>query len=168
MAKKELKDYIIGQLENLKVEDIIAIDTSKTSSIADWVIIGSGRSGKHIESSMEILKTNMKNDNVYSGGMISGTANDGWIIYDLGNIIVHLFIPAVRDIYKLEELLNPKSKAKTTNEKKSTVKKVADEKDNKKTVVEKTTAKPDKKTTVKKNTTLAKKPANKKPVAKKK
>jgi len=115
MVKNKLKEYIVNQLDNLKIEDIIVIDTSKTSSIADWVIIGSGRSGKHIESSMDILKFNMKNDGVYDGGIISGVANDGWIIFDLGDIIVHLFVPAVRDIYKLEQLLNPKFSNKSEN-----------------------------------------------------
>lgn len=150
MAEKELKDYIVEQLEELKVEDIIIIDTSKTSSIADWVIIGSGRSGKHIESSMEILKANVKKDERYDGGMISGVANDGWIIYDLGNIIVHLFVPAVRDIYKLEELLSPKSKAntKTAEPKKVAAKKPVE----KKTVAKKSIAKPKAKAVAKKPT----------------
>ena len=108
----KMKEYIVNELENSKIEDIISIDTSKTSSMADLVIIGSGRSGKQIESAMENLKVQMKEDNVYDGGMISGVANDGWIIYDLGNIIVHLFVPAVRDIYKLEDLYILKNKKK--------------------------------------------------------
>ena len=169
MAKKELKDYIIEQLENLKIDDIIVVDTSKTSSIADWVIIGSGRSGKHVESSMEALKSNMKNDGLYEGGMISGNANDGWIIYDLGNIIVHLFVPAVRDIYKLEELFSPKSRIMVSSEKKTVakpaVKKTAEDK---KTVVKKSVAKPAVKTTVKKSVDSVKKSTAKKSVAKKK
>lgn len=172
MAKKELKDYIIDQLENLKIDDIIAIDTSKTSSIADWVIIGSGRSGKHVESSMEALKSNMKNNGLYEGGMISGNANDGWIIYDLGNIIVHLFVPAVRDIYKLEELFSPKSRIMVSSEKKTAVKpavnKVAGDKKDKKTTVKKSAAKPTAKTTVKKGVASVKKQTAKKPVLKKK
>ena len=103
----KLKTYIISQLEEMKVENIISIDTSKISSIADLIIIGDGRSGKHIESTMELLKINLKKEYEIEG-MINGTANDGWIILDLGNIIVHLFIPAVRDIYKLEELFYTK------------------------------------------------------------
>ena len=131
MIKKDLTDYILKRLDDLKIDDNVVADTRKTSSIADYVIIGSGRSGKHIESSMEILKTNLKN-NKSTNGMVSGTANDGWIILDLGNIIVHLFVPAVRDIYKLEELFNPKKidiAEKTKN--------IANNKDNKLTKTEK-------------------------------
>ena len=136
MVKNELKDYIVNQLEELKIDDIIVIDTSKTSSIADSIIIGSGRSGKHIESSMEILKTNVKKNELYNGGMISGVANDGWIIYDLGDIIVHLFVPAVRDIYKLEELFNPKSK-KSTLDKRENAKKITANNKSKKSIIKK-------------------------------
>lgn len=123
MVKKDLKKYIIDQLDELKIEDIVIADVSKTSSIADFVIIGSGRSGKHIESSMEILKANLKK-NMATNGMVSGTANDGWIILDLGNIIVHLFIPDVREVYKLEELFNPKKSTKTTTKKSTATKPV--------------------------------------------
>lgn len=109
MAKKELKDIIVKQLEEQKIEEIICADVSKTSSIADYVIIGTGRSGKHAESTMENLKTYLK-ENCSVGGLINGTANDGWIVFDLGNIIVHLFEPEVRKIYKLEELFVLKNK----------------------------------------------------------
>lgn len=122
MSKIDLKDYIVEQLEEMKIEEIITIDTSKISSIADWVIIGSGRSGKQIESAMENLRINLKAKG-FTEGQINGNSNDGWIIYDLGNIIVHLFVPAIRDIYKLEELFKPKTKKVATKVKKPTIKK---------------------------------------------
>ena len=107
MEKINLKEFIIEQLEEQKIEDIITMDVSKISSICDIVIIGSGRSGRHIESSIENLRVNIKQKGEFEG-QINGKAEDGWIIYDLGNIIVHLFIPEVRNIYKLEELFSPK------------------------------------------------------------
>ena len=84
MDTAKLKTYIVNHLEEMK-----------------------GRSGKHIESTMELLKINLKKDYEIEG-TINGTANDGWIILDLGNVIVHLFIPPVREIYKLEELFYTK------------------------------------------------------------
>ena len=109
MAKKELKDIIVDYLEEQKIEEIICADVAKTSSLADYVIIGSGRSGKHIESVMDNLKLYLK-ENQNIGGLINGVANDGWIVFDLGNIMVHLFDPEVRKIYKLEELFVLKNK----------------------------------------------------------
>ena len=110
---KSFVEYIIKQLEEMKIENIITLDVSKTSSLADTIIIGDGRSGKQIESTMENLKLRLKEDKNYTEGSISGNANDGWIIYDLNNVIVHLFVPAVRDIYRLEELYSPKKKKKS-------------------------------------------------------
>ena len=80
---------------------------SRTDFVADLIIIGDGRSGKHIESTMETLKINLKKEYEIEG-IMNGTANDGWVILDLGNIIIHLFIPPVREIYKLEELFYTK------------------------------------------------------------
>ena len=113
MTEEELKNYILNKIEELKIEDIVTIDTSKISSLSNYVIIGSGRSGKQIESTMENLKLSLKKEKDYNFGSISGVANDGWIIYDFGAIILHLFVPAVRDIYKLEDLYNPKKMKKT-------------------------------------------------------
>lgn len=116
MSDIKRKDYIVKQLDDMKIEDILVIDASKTSSLADWVIIGNGRSGKHIESSIENLRAKMKQDGMYEG-KINGTSEDGWVVYDVGNIIVHLFVPEVREIYKLEDLFNPKIKKVTSDEK---------------------------------------------------
>ena len=122
MKTEELKEYILKFLEDSKIEDMITIDTSKVSSLSDYVIIGSGRSGKQIESTIENLKETLKNKKNIQGS-ISGVANDGWIIFDLGSIILHLFVPAVRDIYKLEELYSPKKINKIVNKTTKTIKK---------------------------------------------
>jgi len=105
MPKKVLKDYIVKALEGLKVENVEVFDT-RDGSIADYVVIGSGRSSKHLESSMDTLRSSVKKD-YFITGMMSGNGDNGWILLDLGSIIVHLFTPDVRDLYKLEELLSP-------------------------------------------------------------
>ena len=167
MSKLELQNIIIEQLEEQKVDDIICMDISRISSLADYVIIGSGRSGKHAESSMENLKTFLKRERGVNG-KVSGTASDGWIVLDLGNIIVHLFEPKVRKIYKIEDLfLSITKKNMKKEEKKVVAKKVAIKKPVAKTTAKKVAAKkaPAKKATAKK--VVAKKVAVKKPVAKK-
>jgi len=105
MTNFDKKDYVLNQLDEMKIEDIICIDTSKISSLSNYVIIGSGKSGKQIESALENLKINLKKINEGSG-LISGEGKDGWILYDLGDVIVHLFTPEIRKVYKLEELFN--------------------------------------------------------------
>lgn len=103
MEKTKLKDYVIKQLEEMKIEEIVYVDTSKISSLANHVIIGTGRSGKHVESSIENLRKELKQIDEYEG-QIAGTSENGWILYDMGDIIVHLFTPEVRNIYRLDEL----------------------------------------------------------------
>ena len=158
MAKMELKDKVVKILEDLKVEEIIIIDTSKTSSLADYVIVGSGRSGKHVESTIENLRLALKNEEL-TDGLINGKSQDGWVLYDLGNIIVHLFTPEIREIYKLEDLYAPKAKTiKKATEIKEKIKKITKEKPlTKKTTIKATATK---KVVVKK--TPAKKVATKK------
>lgn len=119
---EELKKFILNQLDELKIDDIISVDISKVSSITDWVIIGTGRSGKHLEASIGKLKEELKSRGVL-GININGTAESGWIICDLGNIIIHLFTDDIRKLYNLEELWMPKTKIKQVKEKTSVVKK---------------------------------------------
>ncbi|HSQ97180.1 MAG TPA: ribosome silencing factor [Rickettsiales bacterium] len=107
MPKLELKNVVIKNLEEQKIEDLICIDTSRISSLADYVIIGSGRSNKHLESTIENLKTFLKHKYEISG-QINGS--EGWFAFDLGNIIVHLFEPKVRKLYKLETLFESRIK----------------------------------------------------------
>lgn len=156
MPKLELKDVVIKNLEEQKIEDLICIDTSRISSLADYVIIGSGRSSKQIESTMENLRTFLK-QKYEINGLINGSS--GWIVFDLGNVIVHLFEPQVRKIYKLETLFESRlKKADKLATKKTVTKKVTP----KKTVTKKATVK---KLIIKK--VSAKKPVVKKPTAKK-
>jgi ribosome-associated protein len=140
MAKFDLKEFIVKQLENGKVEDIISIDTSKISSLADCVIIGSGRSGKHIESTIENLKNSLKGEVEYNG-LISNAEGSGWAVYDLGNIIIHLFTPEVRAVYKLEELFQSRSKNISAKNEKPKVKKPVVKKEIKKVILKKETKK---------------------------
>ena len=143
---EDLKKFLLDKLDELKIEDIISIDVSKTSSITDYVIIGTGRSGKQIESSMAKIKEELKKNEV-TDILINGTADSGWIICDLGNIIIHLFTEEVRKTYNLEDLWAPKNK--------KNAKSVANKIPGKKPVVKKSTKTPIKKTTTVKKTTVS-------------
>ncbi|MDD2840276.1 MAG: ribosome silencing factor [Rickettsiales bacterium] len=141
MPKLELHNVIIKQLEDQKVEDIVCMDTSRISSLADHVIIGSGRSGKHAEASMENLKAFLKQKYGILG-QIDGSGSDGWVVLDLGNIIIHIFEPAVRTIYKLEELFESRAKKLMVKEAKKDIKKSLEKSSSTKKVAKSTTKKP--------------------------
>ncbi|GHU27441.1 hypothetical protein FACS1894152_4070 [Bacilli bacterium] len=102
MAKNELLDFIIEQLDNYKVENIETIDIHEKTSLADYLVVGTGRGEKHIESIAEELKLTLKERGVATKA--SEGRNSGWVALDLGDILLHLFTERVRNTYKLEQL----------------------------------------------------------------
>lgn len=102
MKLDKLQDFIISKLDELKVENIETLDVSKKTSIADRLIIGTGRSEKHIESAMENLRISLKEIDL--NPKKPEGKNTGWVILDLFGIIVNLFTEEWRGVYNLEQL----------------------------------------------------------------
>lgn len=99
---KELRDIIVQTLEEHKAEDIVVIDLKNKSDIADFMIIATGRSTKHIASTAEFIMEKVKErGNPY---IIEGMSNSEWVLIDTLDIIVHLFSKEKRDLYALEKL----------------------------------------------------------------
>jgi ribosome-associated protein len=98
----ELKDVIIATLENHKAEDITVINLKGKTSIAEYMIIASGRSSKHVASTAEfVIEEIKKRDGQY---LIEGMNNSDWVLIDTLDIIVHLFSKEKRELYALEQL----------------------------------------------------------------
>jgi ribosome-associated protein len=107
--KKEienLKNEIVEKLDDLKAEDIISIDVSKTSSLADYIVIATGRSTKHLDATADNLRRFLKQKGIVEGIIPEGVAQGGWVVLDLGDVIVHLFTQEIREVYNLEKLWN--------------------------------------------------------------
>ena len=104
MNESELKSILLDKLSEYKIEDLEAIDVSKKTSVANIIILGTGRSEKHIDSTMNNLRTDLKSLNIISNIKQSEGKSTNWMVLDLGNIIVHLFTNESRNTYKLEEL----------------------------------------------------------------
>jgi len=101
---QELKDEVVTKLEDAKIENIDVIDISEKSSMADYIILATGRSDKHIDSTADTLKVDFKNKYGLEGLKPKGTEVRGWMVLDLGDIIVHLFTEEIRSVYRIEEL----------------------------------------------------------------
>lgn len=102
MDLEELKKFVVKKLDELKVENIEVIDVKQKTTMTDCIIIGTGRSDKHIESTVEHLKSDLK-DNGIKINKADGKST-GWMILDLLDIIVHVFTEENRKIYNLEGL----------------------------------------------------------------
>ena len=82
---------------------MIVIDLAGRSSIADYVVIASGRSTRHVGAMAENLRERLKASGVHDIG-IEGMPHCDWVLIDGGDVIVHLFRPEVRLFYNLEKM----------------------------------------------------------------
>lgn len=98
----ELKDIIIATLDKYKAEDIAVIDLKNKSDIADFMIIATGRSSKHVVSTAEFVIAEIKNAGMPC--LVEGMKNSDWVLIDALDILVHIFNKEKREHYSLEKL----------------------------------------------------------------
>ena len=108
----DLKQIIINTLDINKAQDIVSIDLKDKSSMADFMIIASGTSSRHIQSLSEQVLEKLKNNGV-KDSRIEGKDSSEWKLVDGIDLIVHIFHPEKRKFYELEKMwseLIPKEK----------------------------------------------------------
>jgi ribosome-associated protein len=98
-----LLDLVLNSLEDDKAEDIVTIDLKGKSTIADHMVVASGRSSRQVAAIIEKLHTRIK-DNTGYVAKIEGKAAGDWVLLDAGDVIVHVFRPEVREFYQLEKM----------------------------------------------------------------
>ena len=102
---KQLKKHITAILDDLKAENIVVIDVPENSGIADYMILATGRSKKHVSSIAENVNKELKKMGII-GIKPEENNNSDWVVLDTGSVIVHIFTEEVRNRYQLEELWN--------------------------------------------------------------
>ena len=108
----DLKKIIIKTLDSNKALDIVSIDLKDKSSIADYMIVASGTSSRHIQSLSEQVLEKFKNSGL-KNCKIEGKDSAEWKLVDGIDIVVHIFNPEKRKFYELEKIwseLIPKEK----------------------------------------------------------
>ena len=109
---KDLKSIILDTLDSNKAIDIISIDLKNKSSMADYMIIASGTSSRHIQALSEQVLEKLKTNGV-KNSKIEGKESLDWKLIDGIDLIVHIFNPDKRKFYELEKIwseLIPKEK----------------------------------------------------------
>ncbi|MEW6178618.1 MAG: ribosome silencing factor [Chloroflexota bacterium] len=96
---------MVNALEDKKGENILLLDIQDIATFTDFFIICSGSSERMIESLADAVLENAKKE-FQMIGKKEGYAQGGWVLVDLGDVIVHLFSPEQREYYRLEELWN--------------------------------------------------------------
>ena len=108
----DLKDIILKTLDRNKALDVVSIDLASKSSMADYMIIASGTSSRHIQALSEQVLQKFKNSGI-KNCKIEGSDSSEWKLIDGIDLIVHIFNPEKRKFYELEKMwseLIPKEK----------------------------------------------------------
>lgn len=106
----EILDIIKTSLDDGKAEDIVVIDLEGKSSIANYMVVASGTSNRHVASLAENLQLKLKEKGFASAS--EGEEKADWILVDAYDVIVHIFKPEVREFYSLEKMWSMIAKTK--------------------------------------------------------
>jgi ribosome-associated protein len=103
---EHLKALIVRALDENKAEDVEIIDLRGQTSLADYMIVASGRSNRQVIALADRISEQMKEAG-YTPPRAEGLLHGDWVVVDACDIIVHLFRPEVRDFYNIEKMWRP-------------------------------------------------------------
>jgi ribosome-associated protein len=96
-------DVVLQSLDDAKAEQTVAIDITGKSSLADHMVVTSGRSNRHVSAIADQLLKALR-DNGHGKPRIEGLPHADWVLVDGGDVIVHIFRPEVREFYNIEKM----------------------------------------------------------------
>jgi len=109
----EVRRWIVEALDDAKAANILELDIRLLTQIADWMVVASGTSTRHVLA----LASRLREAGVRHGLKPTGVEGENggeWVLLDFGDLIVHLMLPATREFYDLEGLWNERLGAKLT------------------------------------------------------
>lgn len=99
----QLLECVRKATEELKAKDLVEIDVIGKSSVADYMVIASGTSSRHVKSIADEVVKFAKQLGMMPLG-VEGEREAEWVLVDLGDVVVHVMLPRVREFYALERL----------------------------------------------------------------
>lgn len=105
-SARETLQIVLSRLDDMKAEDIVTIDLNGKTSIADFMVVASGRSNRHVGSVADNVVSELKKSGL-KDIRVEGQPHCEWVLIDTGDVIVHVFRPEVRDFYGLEKMWAP-------------------------------------------------------------
>ena len=108
-----VRSWIVDELDDAKAVDILELDIRSLTQIADWMVVASGTSTRHVLALAERLRAAGVRYGVKPSG-VEGESDGEWVLLDFGDLIVHLMLPATREFYDLEGLWNERLGAQVT------------------------------------------------------
>ena len=102
-AKPSLKNVVVDALADMKALDVKLLDVRGLTDIADYMVIASGTSDRHVRSVAQRVVEKIKEAGFRPHG-VEGQQDGDWVLIDLSELIVHVMLPRVREFYGLEKL----------------------------------------------------------------
>jgi ribosome-associated protein len=102
-AKSSLKSVVIDALDDMKALEVKVLDVRGLTDIADFMVIASGTSDRHVRSVAQRVVERTKEAGFRPHG-VEGQQDGDWVLIDLSEMIVHVMLPRVREFYGLEKL----------------------------------------------------------------
>ena len=99
----EMLALVLESLEEDKAEDVVSIDLTGKTPIADHMVVASGRSQRHVGAVADHLLRRLKEAG-FGNAQVEGMKQGDWVLIDGGDVVVHVFCPEVREFYKLEKM----------------------------------------------------------------
>jgi ribosome-associated protein len=100
---EETHRIVLARLDDMKAEDIVSINLTGKTSIADMMVVASGRSNRHVGSIADDVLEKLRESGV-KNLHVEGMPHCDWVLIDAGDVIVHIFRPEVRSFYNLEKM----------------------------------------------------------------
>lgn len=94
---------VVKSLDDNKAQDLVVVELSGKSDIADYLVVASGTSGRQVGAMAEHLRACLKS-NGFDKVPVEGVPQCDWVLVDAGDVVVHLFRPEVRSFYNIEQM----------------------------------------------------------------
>lgn len=103
MNSDRLSELAVEALEEVKGKDIVKLDVSELTTVTDYMVVASGTSNRHVKALADAVAEKAKAAGHRPAG-IEGEEGGEWVLLDLGDTLVHVMLPRVREFYNLEKL----------------------------------------------------------------
>ena len=115
---KKTQQWIQNALEDAKTQNIAVLDVRKISDFTDYMVIATGTSNRHVQSSADKVVDTLRDHGVRPVG-IEGKQLGDWVLIDVGDVVVHLMREQTRDFYNLEKLWSDAKRVEPGQKKKT-------------------------------------------------
>lgn len=103
LSPEDIKNLALNAVEEMKAKDVVCLDVKPLTSMADYMIVCSGTSNRHVKSiAGQVVEDSKKAGHQPAG--VEGEDSAEWVLVDLADVIVHVMLPDTRKFYDLEKL----------------------------------------------------------------